>query len=114
MKNKQLTSASIQIIFIIINLSLIISFFNSPAYSETTGDEKAVLIAKIIDAYGGKEKLSKVVSISAEGRIKKNFQSDEGMYSRYMKRDRKLFVDIRYSSSSEKRTLNGKKGYRKI
>jgi outer membrane lipoprotein-sorting protein len=79
--------------------------------AEAIPQEKA-LIAQIIDAYGGKKKLSEVVSISAEGRITKRFPEDKGTYYRYMKRPGKLLVDIKYSESSEKRILNGNHGYR--
>jgi len=74
-------------------------------------DENA-LIQKIIAAHGGRENLSKVRAMSALGHIKKLFPFDEGPYFRVMKRERKLFVDIKYSRFEEKRILNSKKGYR--
>lgn len=70
------------------------------------------LIQKIISAYGGKDKLSKVYALSAVGHIKKLFPYDEGPYFRVMKRERKLLFDIRYSRFEEKRILNNAKGYR--
>ena len=60
----------------------------------------------------GREQLAKVKGISAEGRIRTFFPEDSGSYYWYMKRERKLYVDIRYSHSSEKRVLNGMNGYR--
>jgi hypothetical protein len=59
-----------------------------------------------IEAYGGRERLSKVVSIAAEGRITALTRGDEGAYRRALRRDGKLFVEIGYSRSSETRILN--------
>lgn len=67
---------------------------------------------KIIEAYGGRERLSKVVSIAAEGRITALMRGDEGTYKRIFRRDGKLLVNITYSRSTEKRILNGAKGFR--
>ena len=84
----------------------------SSGHAEPGNNQRETLISGIINAYGGKEKLAKVLSISAEGRIKKNFPDDEGTYYRCMQRGRKLFVDIKYTKSSEQRILDGGKGYR--
>ncbi|MBM4136604.1 MAG: outer membrane lipoprotein-sorting protein [Nitrospira sp.] len=84
----------------------------SQGYAENTANSEQDIIQKIIDAYGGKAMLSKVISISAEGNIMKIIPEDDGTYYRYMKRDRKLFVDIKYTRSEEVRIMNGKKGYR--
>jgi hypothetical protein len=91
---------------------VILLFLISLGYAENTEDKEKALVTNVIDAYGGKEALAKVASISAEGHIKNYFSNDEGTYFRYMKRERKLFVDIKYSKSAEKRILNGDKGYR--
>lgn len=91
---------------------VILLFLISLSYAENTEDREKSLVSKIIDAYGGKEELAKVVSILAEGHIKNYFSNDEGTYFRYMKRERKLFVEIKYSRTAEKRILNGDKGYR--
>jgi hypothetical protein len=92
---------------------LIIFLFLIPlSHAENTETKEKALVSKIIDAYGGKKQLAKVVSISAEGHVKDFFSVDEGIYFRYMKRDRKLFVDIKYFRSTEKRILDGDKGYR--
>ncbi len=66
----------------------------------------------IIEAYGGRERLAKVTSVSADGRITALMRGDEGSYKRILRRDGKLFVDIVYRHSTEKRILNGKKGFR--
>ena len=93
-------------------LVIALFIFITSGYTETVTARKEILISRILNAYGGKEKLAKVLSISAEGRIKKNFPDDEGTYYRCMQRGKKLFVDIKYTNSSEQRILNGKKGYR--
>lgn len=67
---------------------------------------------KILEAYGGRERLARVVSVAAEGRITALMRGDEGIYKRTFRRDGKLFVDINYSRSTERRILNGSKGFR--
>jgi hypothetical protein len=86
----------------------------SNAGAENIEGRETDLISKIINAYGGKDQLSKVGSISADGHITKYFPDDKGTYYRHMTRERKLFVEIRYSKLSEKRILNGTNGYRGI
>lgn len=103
-----LRSRTIKIIF----TAFIVLSFASAGYPEAQKEHEEALVARILDAYGGKENLSRVFSLSAEGRIKKNSPDDIGSYVRHMQRDRKLFVEIRYTSATERRVLNGKKGYR--
>jgi hypothetical protein len=91
---------------------LILFFLISLCHAEDIENKEKTLVSSIINAYGGKEQLSNVVSILAEGHIKNFFDKDEGTYFRYMKRERKLFVDIKYSRLEEKRILIGNKGYR--
>jgi hypothetical protein len=67
---------------------------------------------KIIEAYGGRERLAKVVAVSAEGRITALMRGDEGTYSRTYRRDGNLYVDITYQRSTERRLLRGSKGFR--
>jgi hypothetical protein len=91
---------------------VILLFLISPSHAQEIMNQGTTIVSKIIDAYGGKEQLAKVSTVSAEGCIKSFFSKDEGTYYRYMKRDRKLYVDIKYSRTAEKRILNGDKGYR--
>ena len=72
----------------------------------------ASVTEKILEAYGGRERLSKVNSVAAEGHITALMRGDEGVYRRTFRRDGRLFVDIRYARSNEKRILNGNKGFR--
>jgi hypothetical protein len=67
---------------------------------------------RIVEAYGGRELLAKVKAVSAEGRIIALVRRDEGTYRRYLRRDGKLFVNITYSRSDERRILDGTRGYR--
>jgi hypothetical protein len=68
-------------------------------------------VAKIIQAYGGKETLTRVSSLAAEGKITTFMPKDGGTYSYYLKRNRHLLVDIKYTKRTEKRILNGNLGY---
>ena len=67
---------------------------------------------RIIEAYGGRARLAAIVSITAEGRITALMRGDEGTYRRTFRKDGKLFVDIHYNRSTERRILNGSKGFR--
>ncbi|HYA85956.1 MAG TPA: hypothetical protein VEI57_02685, partial [Nitrospirota bacterium] len=67
---------------------------------------------KIIEAYGGRERLAKIEAVAAEGQITALMRGGEGTYTRTFRRDGKLFVDISYARLSEKRILNGNKGFR--
>jgi hypothetical protein len=67
---------------------------------------------RILEAYGSRERLERVVSVAAEGRITALVRGDEGTYKRTFRRDGKLFVDIHYHRSAERRILNGPKGFR--
>jgi len=95
-----------QYLFLIASFSLLMS-----AAPVTVPDSKTV-IDKVIAAYGGRERLSKVKTIAAEGRIMAIMRGDEGAYRRTLRRDGSLFVDIVYSRSSERRILHEDKGYR--
>lgn len=71
------------------------------------------LIEKILAAYGGRNALARVHSLSAEGTITRFVMAkDEGTYTRFMRRNGNLLVNITYPGSSEIRLLNGAKGYR--
>lgn len=52
----------------------------SQGYAENTANSEQDVIQKIIDAYGGKAMLAKVISISAEGNIMKIIPEDDGTY----------------------------------
>jgi len=98
-------------LFRIILVSFILFFLVAHSGAESASG-KGDLISKVVNAYGGKGLLLKVRAVSAEGRIKEYLSDDEGTYYRYMTRERKLLVDIRYSKTSEKRILDGRNGYR--
>jgi hypothetical protein len=69
---------------------------------------------KIFDAYGGRERLSQISSIAAEGSITALIRGGHGIYRRALRRDGKLFVDIQYSESRETRMLSGTRALRGI
>jgi hypothetical protein len=69
---------------------------------------------KMFDAYGGRERLSQIHSIAAEGKITALIRGDHGVYRRAWRMDGKLFVDIRYTRSRETRILNGTRALRGI
>jgi hypothetical protein len=69
---------------------------------------------KIFDAYGGRERLSQISSIAAEGSIIALIRVDNGVYRRAWRRDGKLFVDIQYTQSRETRLLSGTRALRGI
>ncbi len=79
-----------------------------------TPSQAGDLRAKIFDAYGGRERLSRIGSIAVEGRITALVRGDQGAYRRALRRDGKLFVDIQYSKSHEMRILNGTRVLRGI
>ncbi len=76
----------------------------------STAEEKNE-VAEIIRAYGGKDALSRVSALTAEGKITTFMPEDKGTYFLYLKRSGKLLVDIKYTKRTEKRILNGDKGY---
>lgn len=70
------------------------------------------IIAKVIDAYGGKDVIEGIQSINAKGKIEAFMLHDQGTYEYYFKRGRKLRVETKYAKSTEYRVLNGDRGYR--
>ena len=83
----------------------------SAAPSRSAG-VSGLIADRIIEAYGGKERLAAVRSVAAEGRITALMRGDEGVYRRTLRRDGSLVVDIVYRRSSERRLLINGKGYR--
>ena len=95
--------------------SLVVALLSAAAFIAPGAGYTAdagMLVEKVIEAYGGKSRLSAVAAISAEGRITAFVRGDEGTYRRTLRRDGSLFVDIVYSRSSERRILHKGKGYR--
>jgi len=91
-------------------LLLLVSIMISFPHFSLAGENAEV--AKIIQAYGGKDALERVSSLAAEGKIITFMPKDEGTYFYYLKRNRQLLVDIKYTKRTEKRILNGDRGYR--
>ncbi len=72
----------------------------------------ASIIDKVIDVYGGKDAIKGIFSLHAKGKTDAFMLNDHGTYELYFKRGRKLLVETRYGRSSERRILNGDRGYR--
>ncbi len=70
------------------------------------------LVSKVVKAYGGAEVIEMTRAIYARGKIKAIVRQDEGTYTRYFMRGRKLRVEIKYSRSRETRIFNGSRGWR--
>ena len=68
------------------------------AYTADAG----MLVEKVIEAYGGKGRLSAISAISAEGRITAFMRGDEGTYRRTLRRDGSLFGRGGRKTSSER------------
>jgi len=101
------TRAIVEYLFILVTIIMtFISCKHQPLPNKET------LTEKIIEAYGGREQLAGVVSVATEGRITALIRGEEGIYKRALRRGGKLFVDIKYTRSTERRILNGSKGYR--
>lgn len=66
---------------------------------------------KIIDAYGGRERIANVRSVASEGWITSFMRGDVGIYRLALRRDRRLFVDMLYGQSTERRLLDGTRGF---
>ena len=88
-------------------MSIIVAFVSC-----THEPNYGTVMERIIEAYGGRERLARVASVAAEGRITALVRGDEGIYRRVLQRDGKLFVDIIYKRSTERRILNGPRGFR--
>jgi hypothetical protein len=69
------------------------------------------LTADIINAYGGRRAVENVRSVYMKGKIQAPAFNDKGTYVYYLKKGRKLRVNIRYTRSTEERILNGYRGY---
>jgi hypothetical protein len=66
------------------------------------------VIAKIMHAYGGHDAVEKIRTVCAKGWIVASAFNAEGTYSYCVAKDRRLRVDIEYTSFAEHRVLNGR------
>jgi hypothetical protein len=96
-----------------IRLSFVLMLiFSLSSCAHAPSRQEGPITEKILAAYGGRERIAQVVSLAAEGRITALMRGDEGVYRRAQRRDGKLFVDIIYKHSSERRLLDGTRGFR--
>ncbi len=98
------------LIFFILSLLIPSSIFARTGSEITPASDD--LVSKVVKAYGGAEVVEMTRSVYAKGKIKATVRNDEGTYTRYLMRDRKLRVELEYSRSSETRILNGSRGWR--
>ena len=77
-----------------------------PARADSTARQ---VIAKVMQAYGGSDTVEEIHSVCARGRIVAFAFNTQGTYSYCVARDRRLRVDIDYTSFSEHRLLNGRR-----
>jgi hypothetical protein len=66
---------------------------------------------KIFEAYGGRDRIANVMSVAAEGRISSLMRGEAGIYRRALRRDRRLFVAVLYSQSTERSLLDSSRGF---
>jgi len=66
---------------------------------------------KIIEAYGGRDRLAKVISVAAEGRITTLLRGEAGIYRRALRKDQKLFIEVINGRSTERRILDSTRGF---
>ncbi len=90
---------------------LFLIVFASLSHAHCSSAEEKTVVEKIIQAYGGRDALSRVSALAAEGKITTFMPNDHGTYFLYLKRSGKLLVDIKYTKRMEKRILNRDKGY---
>jgi hypothetical protein len=95
-------------------LRLVLLLILGVSCSRTDPAGQQTVLDGILAAHGGRENLSKVSSLAAEGRIVRFLAHDEGTYRRALRRDGRLLVDLWYPGSRETRILNGATGYRGV
>jgi len=69
------------------------------------------IASEVVHAYGGKAVLEKNGSLTAQGVIESPLYEGPAEYSFFIRRDRRLRVEIRSGNSLEVRILNGEHGY---
>jgi len=83
-------------------------FLSAPAASHAETTVRSV-IAKVMQAYGGRDAVEKIKAVRAEGRIVAFAFDAEGTYSYRVAGGRKMRVDIDYGRFAEHRVLNGER-----
>jgi hypothetical protein len=104
-------------VFLLFLVSLIVpKGFANAVEAETSSDGEQIksLIAKVINAYGGKRNIENVKTVYARGNINAFAFDDKGVYVYYFERPGRLRVEIKYSRSSELRILDDGEGYESV
>ncbi|GAM10409.1 hypothetical protein OR1_02698 [Geobacter sp. OR-1] len=95
-------------------LLLILALICSPAVSfadEVPSEQLKKVITSVLDAYGGKDAVGKVKSVTAKGTISDFMKDKQGDYARYYARPQKLRIEIMPDQGGEARILDGAKGW---
>jgi hypothetical protein len=100
-----------KVIFSVIGLICAMGFFLFGLGRAQGAENVTSLTADILHAYGGRKVLENVRSVYMKGKIRAFAFDDKGTYEYYLKRGRKLRVNVRYTRSTEERILKGNKGY---
>jgi hypothetical protein len=97
-------------------LLIILCSLSNPVIAETSGEKEkiALLISKVVKAYGGEQNITNIRTIYARGKINAIAFREKGVYVYYFKRPGRLRVKIRYTRSSELRILDDGKGYESL
>lgn len=90
---------------------LLILLFFSASGSAASAKELQRTIDSILNAYGGKERLAKIKTISAHGRIDDFLRKTSGGYARTMRRPDELRIDILPEQGGEVRILSHGNGW---
>ena len=78
---------------------------------EAKGDPLKVIVAAMLEAYGGRDAVAGVTSVVAKGTISDLMKGREGLYARYFARPQKLRIEIMPEQGGEVRVLNGAGGW---
>lgn len=100
--------------FLRITLAAVLLAYLSPPIihaEEGSGDPLNRILSTVLEAYGGKDAVSRVKSVVAKGTITDFMKDKQGEYARYYARPQKLRIEIMPDQGGEARILDGAKGW---
>jgi outer membrane lipoprotein-sorting protein len=97
---------------LIVAVLLLVCLGTGQAVRAGEADQIKQHLASVVDAYGGKEAVSRVRSVVAKGTITDFMKRSQGAYSRAYARPGKLRIEIMADPAGEVRILNGNQGWR--
>jgi outer membrane lipoprotein-sorting protein len=92
----------------------LLSILCFPAIStaeDGSADQLNLIVASVVEVYGGKDAVAKVKSVVAKGTITDFMKEKQGAYARYYARPQKLRIEIMPDQGGEARVLDGAKGW---